>query len=61
MRRLAALALLLGLASCEEQCNKSTASRPGCCKVCTTGKPCGDTCIDDDKVCHQTTGCACAR
>lgn len=30
-----------------------------CCKVCTKGKPCGDTCIAQDKVCHVGPGCAC--
>lgn len=31
----------------------------GCCKVCTKGKPCGDTCIAQDKICHVGPGCAC--
>lgn len=30
-----------------------------CCKVCTKGKPCGDTCIDRDKECRVGAGCAC--
>jgi hypothetical protein len=30
-----------------------------CCKVCTKGKPCGDTCISQDKICHVGPGCAC--
>jgi hypothetical protein len=30
-----------------------------CCKVCTKGKPCGDTCISQDKTCHVGPGCAC--
>lgn len=30
-----------------------------CCKVCTTGKACGDTCISRDKVCRVGPGCAC--
>lgn len=30
-----------------------------CCKVCTTGKACGDTCISRDKDCHVGPGCAC--
>jgi hypothetical protein len=30
-----------------------------CCKVCKKGKPCGDTCIEKDDVCHVPTGCAC--
>jgi hypothetical protein len=31
----------------------------GCCKVCRTGKACGDSCIAADKVCHKGSGCAC--
>lgn len=30
-----------------------------CCKVCSKGKPCGDTCIEKDDVCHVPVGCAC--
>jgi len=30
-----------------------------CCKICTTGKACGDSCISQDKTCHQPPGCAC--
>lgn len=33
---------------------------PGCCKVCTGGKPCGDTCIAYNKTCHTPGGCACS-
>ncbi len=31
----------------------------GCCKVCRTGKACGDTCIARNKACHVGPGCAC--
>lgn len=30
-----------------------------CCKICSKGKACGDTCIARDKVCHVGPGCAC--
>lgn len=30
-----------------------------CCKVCTTGKACGDSCISRDKTCQVGSGCAC--
>lgn len=30
-----------------------------CCKVCTTGKACGDSCIARSKTCHKPPGCAC--
>jgi len=37
----------------------STIAPPTCCKVCTTGKPCGDTCIAKSDTCHVGPGCAC--
>lgn len=30
-----------------------------CCKTCTKGKACGDSCISRDKTCHKGRGCAC--
>lgn len=30
-----------------------------CCRVCTTGKACGDSCIARDKTCRVGSGCAC--
>ncbi len=30
-----------------------------CCKVCSKGKPCGNTCIARNKTCHKGPGCAC--
>ena len=30
-----------------------------CCKTCTKGKACGDTCIAKDKTCPKGKGCAC--
>lgn len=30
-----------------------------CCKVCSRGKACGDSCIARDKVCRKGPGCAC--
>lgn len=30
-----------------------------CCKVCTSGKACGDSCIAANKTCRQGPGCAC--
>jgi len=34
---------------------------PGCCKVCSTGKACGDTCIAVTATCHVGPGCACNK
>ena len=30
-----------------------------CCRICTQGKACGNSCIARDKICHQGAGCAC--
>lgn len=36
-----------------------TAYAQSCCKTCTTGKACGNSCIAKDKTCHKGKGCAC--
>lgn len=33
--------------------------RSQCCKVCETGKACGDSCISRSYTCHKGRGCAC--
>lgn len=30
-----------------------------CCKICTKGKACGNSCIAKSKTCHKGKGCAC--
>ena len=30
-----------------------------CCKVCSKGKACGDSCISKSYTCHKPPGCAC--
>ncbi len=30
-----------------------------CCRVCSVGKACGNTCISRDKTCNVGPGCAC--
>ncbi len=37
---------------------RSTPVAPSCCKVCSVGKACGNTCISRDKTCHVGHGCA---
>jgi hypothetical protein len=37
----------------------SCAAHGGCCRICTTGKACGDSCIARSKTCHKGKGCAC--
>ena len=41
----------------EKLSNKDILSQ--CCKVCTKGCPCGNTCISCSKDCHVGPGCAC--
>jgi hypothetical protein len=33
--------------------------RQTCCRVCTTGKACGNSCIARNRSCRQPPGCAC--
>lgn len=35
------------------------AEPPPCCRVCVRGKPCGNTCIAQDRECRSPPGCAC--
>jgi len=37
----------------------SCAAQGGCCRICSAGKACGDSCIARDKICHKGKGCAC--
>jgi hypothetical protein len=32
---------------------------PACCKICTVGKACGNSCISRNYTCRQPPGCAC--
>ena len=32
-----------------------------CCKVCSGGRACGNTCISAAKTCHKGRGCACNK
>ena len=52
---------LLFFVACEEQCTtpQDQPNNGTCCKVCTNGKPCGDTCISNSYECHVCSGCAC--
>jgi len=37
----------------------SCVPRAECCKVCSKGKACGNSCISQSKNCHKGRGCAC--
>lgn len=41
-------------------CAPTTGGSGGsCCRYCSTGKPCGDSCIRRSYTCHEGPGCAC--
>jgi hypothetical protein len=44
----------------EFQQSERAAADKQCCKVCSKGTPCEDTCIEKDDVCHVPPGCACS-
>jgi hypothetical protein len=52
--------ILLGAGPILTGCSDGPTSSGTCCKICRTGKPCGDTCIDQSETCHTSGGCACA-
>lgn len=43
----------------ENEEKPSGAPSSSCCKVCRSGKACGDSCIDSSKSCNVGRGCAC--
>lgn len=62
IRLIAALALTLLVASgppLTAACGDSSGSGSTCCRVCTTGKACGNSCIAQTSTCSQPAGCAC--
>ena len=56
-----AAALLAALPGSTGPCGAASAASGSfaCCKICSAGKACGDSCIARDKVCHKGKGCAC--
>lgn len=34
-------------------------AQAGCCRICTVGKACGNSCISKKYKCHKGRGCAC--
>jgi hypothetical protein len=47
------------IATSEQDLPQCAVAQQGCCKICTQGKACGNTCISRDKICHVGPGCAC--
>ncbi len=60
------LSFLVGISSVSAQtanacfeADEVPATPAACCRICTTGKACGNSCINRQLECHQPTGCAC--
>jgi hypothetical protein len=60
-RRVAQAAVREEKAAARQEAKDGRSFVPGreCCKHCTTGCPCGDSCISCAKQCHKGRGCAC--
>jgi len=60
-RRVARIAAVEAKAAAREEAKSSHSFAPEreCCKHCTTGCPCGDSCISCAKQCRKGPGCAC--
>ncbi len=61
VRLAGALALTLAAASGPPLATacKNSSGPSSCCKVCTTGKACGNSCIAQTDTCTQPPFCAC--
>ena len=44
---------------CTGSVDESVTDNASCCKWCSTGKACGDTCISASYTCTKSKGCAC--
>ena len=44
---------------CTGSVDESVTDNASCCKWCSTGKACGDTCISKSYTCTKSKGCAC--
>jgi hypothetical protein len=60
VRSLFLICLALSLAcSGDAYVAPDTSGSSSCCKVCSAGKACGDSCIDASATCETVGGCAC--
>jgi hypothetical protein len=56
---LLAAALLTAAPASFNPCGGAAFAQSGCCKRCSAGKACGDSCIARHLTCHKGKGCAC--
>ena len=55
----ASLFLAFGASANDDALRASCTPPIKCCRVCTTGKACGNSCIEESKACSKGKGCAC--
>ena len=48
-------------AECTGSVDESVTDNASCCKWCSSGKACGDTCISKSNTCTKAKGCACNK
>jgi len=58
-RGLALLAAAATLALGPSALDACAVAGAGCCRICSAGKACGNSCIARWKTCHKGKGCAC--
>jgi hypothetical protein len=46
------------LASAGSRVGETVTEMAGCCRICTTGKACGNSCISRPLACHEPPRCA---
>jgi hypothetical protein len=49
----------LSLGACNDNGGCDGGGTTACCKTCTAGKACGDSCIPQNQTCNAGPGCAC--
>lgn len=50
---------LINISNIVEEKIESEPIEKACCKYCSKGKACGDSCISRSYTCHKGPGCAC--
>jgi hypothetical protein len=59
MRRLAIAAVLFSCFLSADAGARRCIQPSQCCRICTKGKACGDSCINVSFTCHKGRGCSC--
>jgi hypothetical protein len=59
MRKIAIVALLLSCFFGADARARRCIQPSECCRICTKGKACGNSCINVNFTCHKGWGCSC--